>query len=77
MAFGGRYSWAFGYSAPVVKPGQSLVIKMIKGPRPDPMPEDEYDAHELLQFMGASRSGGATSDHRNCNPGPDGRMICR
>src|ERR1700761_5778180 len=39
--------WGSSFSMPIVKPGQSLIIKMVKGPRPDPMPDGEFDAREV------------------------------
>ncbi|HEY1750318.1 MAG TPA: hypothetical protein VGG29_03590 [Caulobacteraceae bacterium] len=53
-AIGGRYSvFGTGYTMPIVRPGESLTIKMMKGPRPDPMPDGLYDAHEVLKYLAA------------------------
>jgi hypothetical protein len=68
-----RGAWGFGYSMPVVKPGQTITIRMLKGPRPDPMPDGEFDAREVLKFLGQA---GASSQHRNCAKQPDGSMKC-
>jgi hypothetical protein len=46
-----RFAWIGGFSAPVVAPGEALVIHMTKGPKPNPTPEGVYDAHEIMQFM--------------------------
>jgi hypothetical protein len=72
----GRYNWAtgFGYSMPVVKPGETLMIKMIKGPRPDPMPDGEFDAHEVLKFIA---SADANSDRKHCAADASGRIVCQ
>jgi hypothetical protein len=46
-----RFAWIGGFSAPVVAPGETIVIHMTKGPKPEPTPEGVYDAHEIMQFM--------------------------
>lgn len=70
-----RYG-AFGsaFAAPVIRPGQTLMIKMVRGPRPDPMPDGEYDAHEVLKYLAEND---AAQDHRTCKPGPTGAEVCR
>ena len=73
-ATGGRYSvWGSAFSMPIVKPGQSLMIKMVKGPRPDPMPDGEFDAREVLAHLAGTPYGG---DHKSCQPGPDRKIKC-
>lgn len=42
------------FSMPIVKPGQTLVIRMTKGPKPQPTPDGLFDAHEVAQYMGAT-----------------------
>lgn len=75
LANGGRRGfWASGFSAPIIKPGQTIMIKMLRGARPDPMPDGEYDAHEVLKYLGEAA---ASADHKDCTPGPDGKVICR
>lgn len=41
-----------GVSAAFVKPGETLIIKMSKGPRPNPMPDGEFDAREVIKYLG-------------------------
>jgi hypothetical protein len=55
------------------KPGQTLLIKMYKGPKPDPMPDGMFDAHEVQAYLEGDPYGG----HKDCKPGPDGKIICR
>lgn len=43
-------------SAAFVKPGETLIIKMSKGPRPNPMPDGEFDAHEVIKYLGQPAS---------------------
>lgn len=74
-ATGNRYSiWGSSFSMPIVKPGQTLMIKMIKGARPNPMPDGLFDAREVLGFIAGGDGGG---DHRDCAVGADGRVQCR
>lgn len=74
-ASGDRYGgFASAFSMPIIKPGQSLMIRMLKGPRPDPMPDGEYDAREVLKYLVDSTG---DADHRDCAPGTDGKIICR
>lgn len=74
-ATGTRYG-VFGsaFSMPVIKPGQTLTIRMLRGEKPNPMPDNEYDAREVLRYL-VDTTGNA--DHRNCAPGPDGKIVCR
>jgi hypothetical protein len=39
-----------------VKPGETLIIKMSKGPRPNPMPDGVYDAREVIKYLGQPSS---------------------
>lgn len=39
---------------PIVKPGQTLIIRMMKGPRPTPAPDGLFDAHEVARYIGVS-----------------------
>ncbi len=57
-AAGGRRSVLGGaFSMPIVFPGQSLTIRMSKGPRPDPMPDGLFDAHEVLGYLAGTPYG--------------------
>lgn len=49
----GGYRSAFGsaFSMPIIKPGQSLMIRMEHGPQPRPLPDGVFDAHEVLSYM--------------------------
>jgi hypothetical protein len=46
---------------------------MYKGPKPDPMPDGMFDAHEVQAYLEGDPYGG----HKDCKPGPDGKIICR
>ena len=74
-AYGTRYG-VFGssFSAPVIKPGESITVRMLKGPRPDPMPDGEYDAREVLKYLVAQD---ASSEHRKCAPDAAGKVVCQ
>jgi hypothetical protein len=61
--------FASAFSVPIVKPGQSMMIKMLHGPAPDPLPDGEYDAHELLSYL-------ASADHKNCTQ-DGGKVVCK
>ncbi|MFI4933035.1 MAG: CC0125/CC1285 family lipoprotein [Caulobacterales bacterium] len=73
-AYGNRFA-LFGTSTsmPVIKPGQSLMIKMVHGPRPDPMPDGEFDAREVLKYLAGAD---ASRDHRDCST-IDGKVVCK
>jgi hypothetical protein len=74
VASGNRYSvFGSGFTMPIVKPGQTLMIKMMKGPKPDPMPDGEFDAREVLSHLVGTPYGG---DRKSCRPGPDGKIVC-
>lgn len=65
----GRYSIiGSSYSMPIVKAGQSLMIRMSKGPRPDPMPDGLFDAHEIMAFMVGTPYGGRTGAPKPADP---------
>jgi hypothetical protein len=70
----GRGAFGYGFSAPIIKPGQTIMIKMLHGPRPDPMPDGEYDAREVLQYLGQASA--AADDHKDCATS-DGKVVCR
>ncbi|MHB8529628.1 MAG: CC0125/CC1285 family lipoprotein [Caulobacteraceae bacterium] len=74
FATGNRRS-VFGsaFSMPVIKPGETLMIKMYKGPRPDPMPDGLFDAHEVLRFAEAAA---ASKDHKDCAT-VDDKVQCK
>ena len=60
---------ASGFSMPIVKPGQVLMIRMLHGPAPDPLPEGEFDAHRVVDFLGKT-------DHRDCATVGD-KVVCK
>jgi len=73
-ATGGRYS-AFGsaFTMPIVKPGQTLLIRMYKGPKPDPMPDGMFDAREVQTYLAGTPYG----VRKDCKPGADGKIVCQ
>ena len=74
-AYGTRYgAFASGWSMPVIKPGQVLMIKMLHGPAPSPVPDGEFDAHEVLKYLA---QGDASADHRHCAPDAAGKVVCQ
>jgi len=42
----------FGTSFAITKPGQTLLIRLSKYPKPDPMPANMFDARDVLQHIG-------------------------
>lgn len=44
-AYGSSYGQAF------IKPGQSVMIQMVRGPKPNPTPPGLFDARELLKYL--------------------------
>lgn len=69
----GDWNSAFGVSTttPIIKPGQTLMIRMSKGALPETRPAGLYDAHEVLAFLGPDENG----DKRDCvNVG--GKIEC-
>ncbi|HWA60781.1 MAG TPA: hypothetical protein VG939_05370 [Caulobacteraceae bacterium] len=74
-ATGNRYGiWGWSFSEPIIKPGQSLMIKMTKGPPPNPRPDDLFDAHDVLAHLAGTPYGG---DRRDCAPDASGRIVCK
>ncbi len=49
-AFGGR-GWLFGSSWEMLKPGDILLVKMLHGPQPDPLPPNVYRAQSVEVSM--------------------------
>lgn len=49
--------WGSSFSMPIIKPGQSLMIRMLKGPKPNPMPDGLFDAREVLAHLGGTPYG--------------------
>lgn len=47
----GNQAFAFGNTTRLVKPGETVMIKAFKGPRPNPMPPGLYDAREVLAYL--------------------------
>ncbi|HEY3798844.1 MAG TPA: hypothetical protein VGL58_10870 [Caulobacteraceae bacterium] len=75
VGYGSAYGgFASVYSQQVIKPGESLTIKMLHGPAPSPMPDGEYDARELIKFLSQTD---ASADHKNCVTGADGKVTCQ
>jgi hypothetical protein len=75
-ASGNRYSvWGSAFSMPIVKPGQTLLIKMYKGPAPSPMPDGLFDAREVLKFAEAAEATHASRDRKICRT-VDGKVQC-
>jgi hypothetical protein len=58
--YGGSGLWA-SLAFDMDRPGQSLMIKMLKGPKPDPLPRNMYDAREVTKYL----SMGPSPDPRN------------
>ncbi len=48
---GGGSAFAFGSSWSVIKPGETVLVKMVKGPKPVPTPLGVYDAREVLRYL--------------------------
>ena len=74
-ATGNRYSlWGSGFTMPIVKPGESLMIKMSKGPKPDPMPDGMFDARDVLAHLAGTPYGGV--GHKDCHQVGD-KVVCQ
>lgn len=43
--------WGSSTSWQMLKPGQTLMVKMLKGPAPDPMPPGMFDAREVSKYL--------------------------
>lgn len=69
-AYGNR-NYLFGSTWQTLKPGETFMIKMRKGPKPDDAPPTWYDAHEVLNFLGRSD----TKDARDCSE-KNGKVEC-
>lgn len=56
MAATGSQRSIFGSSSywDTLKPGQTVMVKMFKGPRPSDAPSDLYDAREVVRFAEAA-----------------------
>jgi len=63
------------FSMPIIKPGETITIRMLKGPAPAPLPDGEFDAHEVLKYLAGTPYGGA--DHKDCHTGADGKVVCQ
>lgn len=71
----GRHSvLGFGYTMPIIKPGQTLLIRMSKGPAPDPLPDGMFDAREVLKYALEADQG---RDHKDCTLGSAGKVVCK
>ena len=74
-ATGNRYSvWGSSFTMPIIKPGETFIIKMFKGPAPNPMPDGLFDAHDVLAHLAGTPYGGA--DHKDCKT-VDGKVTCQ
>lgn len=60
--------WGSGTSWEVIKPGQTLMVKMLRYPAPSPMPPGMYDAREILKFLAPPIVGkdAPTKDSKDC-----------
>ncbi|MCA3740695.1 hypothetical protein [Phenylobacterium sp.] len=47
----GDSGYAYGYSTPIFKPGQTMVVRTFKGSKPSDAPPNLYDARELLRYL--------------------------
>ncbi len=67
-----RSAFASAFSIPMIEPGQTLTIKMIKGPKPEPMPDGLFDAREVESYL----AGAPYAGHKNCKPDASGKIVC-
>ena len=65
-------AWATGFSMPIIKPGETLLVRMLKGPKPSPVPAGLFDAHEVVKYLGTAD---ASSDHKKCIEAK-GKVTC-
>ncbi len=47
----GNSAYAVGYSTRIFKPGETVLIKMMHGPKPADAPGNVFDAHDLLKYL--------------------------
>jgi hypothetical protein len=74
-ASGNRWgAWGSAFSMPIVKPGETILIKMLKGAPPVPMPDGEFDARDVEAHLAALT---ANADHKSCVTGADGKVDCK
>lgn len=74
-ATGNRYSaWGTAFTMPIIKPGETFVIRMFKGPAPNPMPDGMFDAHDVLSHLAGTPYGG--TDHKECRT-VDAKVVCQ
>jgi hypothetical protein len=52
-ASGNRHPW-FGtrFSTEMIKPGESVMVKMYYGKKPEDPPPNYFDAHEIENYLG-------------------------
>lgn len=67
----GNNGYAFGSSWQMIKPGETFMIKMRKGPLPSDAPANMFDAHDVLAHLTAS----TTHDSKKCAQ-VDGKVKC-
>lgn len=48
---GWRTAWLFGTSWEMIKPGATVIVKMMRAPAPDPLPANVYDARKSLAYL--------------------------
>ena len=51
-----------------------MMIKMLKGPVAGPLPDGEYDAHDVVKYLTTAI---ANSDHRDCVTAASGKVVCK
>jgi hypothetical protein len=66
-----RSAVATGTSWEMIKPGQTFMIKMTKGPLPADHPNNQFDAHDVIANLGVSE----TRDQRDCRE-VEGKVQC-
>jgi hypothetical protein len=48
---GRRGGWLTGSSFQMIRPGETLLVRMARYPKPEPLPPGMFDAHEVLKFL--------------------------
>lgn len=66
-------AWGTGTSWQLVKPGQTLMVKMLRYPPPDPLPPGMFDAREVLSFLTPPPK----VDQKDCAVGGSGKVVCQ
>lgn len=68
---GGGAVQAFSLSTPIIKPGETIMVRMSKGPKPANAPPGMFDAREALTYLVP-----ATAQTGACQV-IEGKMRCR